>query len=86
MMRRLDIIKSYTVDERGIIRSPGQFEGERVYVPHFWDLFLNGQADRDDGRVLGFDVTADDRKEFPELKGRRTVRLYQRDDGFVCEG
>ena len=27
----------------------------------------------------------EDKQQFPELKGRRTIKLYQRDDGFVCE-
>lgn len=83
-MTRQEIEQRYKI-ENGIIRSPGQFEGEAIYVPHFWEAFLDGFADRDDGRVLGFDVTADDKAEFPELKHRRTVKLYQRDDGFVCE-
>lgn len=83
-MTRADIERDYEVRD-GIIRSPGQFEGEAVYVPYFWEAYLNGCADRDDGRILGFDVTADDRIIFPELKGRKTVKLYQRDDGFVCE-
>ena len=75
----------YQVDSCGIIRSPGMFEGEQSYVPYFWDAFLNGNADRDDGRILGFDVTAEDKALFPRLRRRRTVKLYQRDDGFVCE-
>jgi len=56
-----------------------------LYVPYFWDCYLNGFADNDDGRILRFTVTTDDRMQFPELKGRRSVKLYQRDDGFVCE-
>lgn len=68
-----------------LVKGPGQFEGEAVYVPYFWDAYLNGGADRDDGKILGFDVTSEDKALFPELKGRRTVKLYQRDDGFVCE-
>ncbi len=83
-MTRQEIERDYQV-ENGVIRSNGKFEGEAVYVPYFWDAFLNGMADRDNGRVLGFDLTADDKAMFPELKGRRTVRLYERDDGFVCE-
>lgn len=84
-MTRDEVLKQYKVSEQGVITTPGKFEGEMVYVPHFWDVFLDGGADRDDGKVIGFDVTPEDRKEFPELKGRRTVKLYQRDDGFVCE-
>jgi hypothetical protein len=83
-MKRSDIERDYDVRD-GRIRSPGQFEGEAVYVPYYWDVYLNGFADRDDGRVLGFDVSADDKREFPELRRRRTVRLIQRDDGFVVE-
>jgi hypothetical protein len=76
---------AYKIDSRGIIRSPGMFEGEQSYVPYFWDAFLNGFSDRDDGGIIGFDVDAEDKALFPALKRRRTVKLYQRDDGFVCE-
>src|SRR6266699_382562 len=84
IMTRAQIEQDYKV-ENGRIRSPGMFEGEMVYVPYFWDAYLNGAADRDNGTILGFDITPEDKKEFPELKNRRTVKLYQRDDGFVCE-
>ena len=84
-MTRSEILQTYNVSFDGRIVSPGQFEGEMLYVPYFWDAFLNGGADRDNGTVLGFDLNADDKAMFPELKGRRTVKLYQRDDGFVCE-
>ena len=83
-MDRKSIEASYQI-ESGRIRSPGKFEGEMVYVPYFWDIYLNGFADRDDGRVLGFDLSPEDKQIFPELKGRRTVRLVEREDGFVCE-
>lgn len=84
-MTRKELLKEYHINASGIIVSPGKFEGEAIYVPYFWEIFLNGCADRDDGKVLGFDVSPEDKKEFPELKKRRTVKLYQRDDGFVCE-
>lgn len=85
-MTRDDITREYTVDAHGIIRNPGKFEGEALYVPYFWDAYLAGMADRDNGTVIGFDITAEDRAMFPELpKRKRTVRLYQRSDGFVCE-
>lgn len=84
-MTREKILQDYEVDTNGIIRSPGKFEGEMLYVPYFWEVFLDGGADRDNGTILGFDLTPEDKAQFPELKGKRTVRLYQRDDGFVCE-
>jgi hypothetical protein len=68
-----------------IVSRPGKFEREPPYVPYFWDVYLNGCADRDDGTTLGFDVTAEDRALFPELKGRHAVRLVETDSGFVVE-
>lgn len=67
------------------VRHPGKFEGEAPYVPFFWSVYLDGGADRDNGNTLGFDVTADDRALFPELKGRHTVNLVETETGFVCE-
>jgi hypothetical protein len=67
------------------VHHPGKFEGEAPYVPFYWEAYLNGMADRDDGKVLGFDVTADDKALFPELRKRRTVKLVETEQGFVCE-
>jgi len=80
------LLSHYNINERGIITSPGKFEGEKIYVPYYWEAYLNGFADRDDGKVLGFDIGGEERAIFgPLLKGKRTVKLYARDDGFVVE-
>ena len=86
-MTRDEILEEFDVsDATGIIRNPGKFEGEMLYVPYFWDKALQGAADRDDGKVFGFDISLEEKAMFPELgKRRRTVKLYQREDGFVCE-
>ncbi len=85
-MKRTEVLESHDTDAHGRITSPGQFEGEMVYLPHFWSIYLNGCADRDNGQLLGFDIKPEDCQEFPELgKHRRTVRIHQRDDGFICE-
>ena len=79
------IRSAYVTDERGRIRSPGKFEGEPIYVPYYWEAFLSGFADRDDGSRIGFDITPEDRALFPEIPAkRRTINLYERSDGFVC--
>jgi hypothetical protein len=78
-------LEGLEIGDNGIIRSPGKFEGEMLYVPYYWDAYLNGLADQDSGGVIGFDVSAEDRKLFPELGRKRTVRLHERDDGFVEE-
>ena len=67
----------------GVIVSPGRFEGECEYVPYYWDR--RGGADEDDGDVLIFRVTTEEREQFPLLRHRKVVRLCQRDDGFVVE-
>lgn len=67
------------------VRHPGKFEGENPWVPYFWEQYLDGGADDDDGRVLTFRVSADDVRLFPELARRKRVRLMERDDGFVVE-
>ncbi len=84
-MDRTEILKAYDVSPSGRIKSPGKFEGEMLYVPYFWDAYLNGMVDFDDGRVMGFYITKEDKLMFPELKRKRTVKLLERDDGFVVQ-
>jgi hypothetical protein len=67
------------------VSRPGKFQGEQPYVPYFWECFLDGFADRDNGSVLEFDVWEEDKKLFPELKNRHTVKLVEEDNGFVTE-
>ena len=73
------------LESREAAKHPGKFEGCAPYVAYYWSIYLEGCADRDDGDVLGFDVTADDKALFPELRRRRTVRLRETDSGFVVE-
>ena len=65
------------------VRGPGKFEGEPAYVPYYWDAYLQGCYADDDGEVITFDVTDEDRDLFPELQGVRRVRLYETGSGFV---
>jgi hypothetical protein len=75
----------FALDAEGCITDPGKFEGEAAYVPYFYLL--------DAGELIGteahpryrYTVTADDRRIFPNLSGRRTVILKEADDGFVVE-
>lgn len=69
----------------GRVVSPGMFEGERRYVPYFWSLHLEGLADCSDGSTVQFNVSAEDRTVFHELKHRRIVKLLLGDGGFVHE-
>lgn len=69
----------------GVIFSPGKFEQTGIYLPYFWESFLDGMADWDNGSRLGFRITPEERVVFPELKGRRTIWLRETDQGFVVE-
>ena len=64
-------------------KRPGKFQGEAAYVPYFYDQTGEGEFAKNGDEI--FRVDAEDRDIFPELKGRKTVRLHYRDDGFVVE-
>ncbi|MGH9890685.1 MAG: hypothetical protein ACREA0_01615 [bacterium] len=44
-MTREEILKKFTVNEHGIIQSPGKFEGEMLYAPYFYDATLDGRGE-----------------------------------------
>lgn len=86
MTLRFQLLHEFRANESGLITAPGKFEGEPIYAPYFWDQFLQGMADEDDGEWVTFEITAQDEQLFPELKGIQRVRLYEDDVGFVhCE-
>lgn len=74
-----------TTEYESAVQRPGKFEGESRYIPYFWEQYLDGGADEDDGTTLTFRVTDEDKELFPELKGRKAVKLMEREDGFVVE-
>lgn len=83
---RKAILKQYKV-QNGVIRTPGKFENEPVYAPYFYDLVMQGASDEtdydDDGTALDyFDITSDDIKQFPELKGIKRLQCYEDSAGF----
>jgi len=84
-MTRQEIEDQYTV-ENGIIQDPGKFEGEPLWSPYFYDLYLNGCADYDGDDELWFDIDDEDLAQFPELVGYTRVILREDEQGFVyCE-
>ena len=85
-MKRREIEDLYRIED-GIIRSPGEFQGQAIYMPHFWDRVMDGGADEDvDGSDLACcTVTLEDVLEFPELKLGQVVRFYEDDYGCIRE-
>jgi hypothetical protein len=82
-MQRDEILKEFTVDSNGIIRNPGKFENEMLYVPYFWDAALNAGADDDIRGVFFAIIDDDDRAQFPELGESYGIALDESEQGFV---
>ena len=85
---RDDILEHFTIED-GRIVSPGRFEGQRIYVPYFWDAVQDGWQDDEeyegDIQTAVFFITPEDRQQFPELESKLEVRVRQIDDGFIVE-
>lgn len=73
------------------ITALGKFEGEPIFAPHYWQLGLEGLADRDDGQTFTFhfafnttDADCAFRSELQQWLGRkRTLNLREDSQGFV---
>jgi hypothetical protein len=68
-----------------IITIPGKFEGQATYIPYYWDIYLDGFADNDDGKIISFRVNAEDKLKFPCLRYRKVIKLMEDSQGFVIE-
>ena len=75
------------IKEGSIILTPGKFEMEMSYVPHFWDVVMNGGGEEVGDGVVRIKVTDEDRKEYPDLVklNRDEIFLWESPDGFVFE-
>lgn len=79
------IRNEFTVDDCGIIRNPGKFEGEHFSAPYFYALLMDGFADIDDDGAAIFDVSDAERQAF-DLGATSQVVLRESDCGFIsCE-
>lgn len=87
-MKREEILEQYEVNDGGEIESPGKFEGEAVYAPHFWDMVLSGFGETvydGDTPISFFEVTDEDRAQFPEISPETCfVSILEDTQGFVC--
>jgi len=87
-MKLSEIESNYTLNSKGTrIMSPGKFEGEPTYAPHFYELWLDGSYDRLlEGNAALFNITPDDLAEFPSLDGVGAVVTWETEQGFCyCE-
>lgn len=66
-----------------VILSPGKFEGEMIYMPYYYGVYLEGGAD-DSGNAIKIEITKEDREIFPELpKNKKYIKFVITDQGFV---
>jgi hypothetical protein len=85
-MTRGDIEADYDFNDDGRIVNPGEFEDERVYVPYFWDKYLNGYGNEDlESGIISFSPSNEEYKMFPELWPNRILKLQSDENGFVRE-
>ncbi len=85
-MDRQEIEQTYNVSAHGTIESPGQFEGEMLYAPYFWDMVLDGCGESifdGDLEISVFDVNDEDLAMFPELGNTDKIALWQNEQGFI---
>jgi hypothetical protein len=88
MTTKDEVAQNYQLDAKGIVLSPGKFEGEPWYVVALWNLALEGCADREvhDGTQLisCFEIDA----EIVAMCGNghrlgQYICVWERDNGFV---
>jgi hypothetical protein len=83
------IRKEYKVDSNGNITNPGKFEGEKIYVPYFWELNLNGEGEYSEKTENSFCVQVDseiDFELFPEIDRKKVeIVMQESSDGFITE-
>lgn len=74
-MTRGEIFANYPVSPvTGRIRD-GLFAGQAVYVPHFWQRYVDGQSDGGEDNDINFIVLLEEKEEFPELGDKAHVVL-----------
>lgn len=79
---------NYKFDCHGRIKSPGKFEGQKVYAPYYWELTLEGGSDElvtDKFNRIHyiFNLDSSDVEMWPELSKAKQLRVHESDLGFV---
>ena len=75
--------EEYSIDEWGIIRSPGKFEAEAWYAPIVYDWYLDGDAGEMVGDTSIYVLEPAERERFGFGDWGFAVTLSENDQGFV---
>ena len=79
--KRRDYMAIYKTDKNLVIEE-GDYQNERLWIPYFHDLYLTGKYDslmennKENTKIVTFEVNEEDLKHFPELKNRKKIKLY----------
>ena len=83
----LDEAKKYQIDKYGLIIDRGKFERECQFSPYFYFLSLEGMQDNivwlDGDRYDVFNVSDDEKREFPDLIDVSIIAQYETNSGFI---
>lgn len=93
-MTREEILDKFTVNDQGVITSPGKFQGEMLYAPYFYDVMIDGNGEEvyeeetsDEECALLYTELAigdEDRAQFPEISlATVAMRISESGNGFV---
>jgi len=71
----------------GRIADPGKFEGERAWVPYYYELMLDGAGWGfdwpDESETTVIPIYASDRRQWADLQGYAYVVIEENSQGFV---
>lgn len=83
MLQEFDVYPENPV----VIREPGKFEAEAIWVPYFWELSMHGGGDEEvispEGTYVIMEIRPEDLAQFPELRGSKSIMLKESEQGFV---
>lgn len=82
---KADLLTRYKVDDKGVIRDPGPFEGQPLFVAHFFEEEIADEEFTDQyGRAVAVVIPdVPDTNVFDGLVGVGALWIFETDAGFV---
>lgn len=73
-----DYTGDYKIDRYGVIRSPGKFENEAVYMPIAYEMYLQGDGIELDERLISVSIRWAGNEAYE-------IVFYEDNEGFLWE-
>ncbi len=74
-------LAQYAWSDRGLITTPGRFEGEMMYLPHFWNTSMEGFCEWHRDKSVSMPIESADIQLFKNLI--RYVDGYEKSQGLL---